>query len=517
MDKKEKSNTKRSFAGTAVLMGVIILAAKLLGLVRDVLVAGHYGTSMEAVAYETASKLPVTLFDLIIGGVVTSAFIPVFNSLMVKKGREEALSFARSYVNFVLCITLVLSVAGILFASPLVSFMAPELDSATHELAVQLTRILFPMIIFTGLAFCFVGYLQSMGEYNIPALISLVSNGIMVAYLLFLDTFCGIVGLAIAMLLGWMAQAAVQIPSVVRLGFTWSIRAPLKTEAIGRAAKNTLPILIGTWTGPVCNLINTRLASGIEDGRGITVLGYANRLYTILVGLFSFVATNLLFPYFSRAAASGDEKETDRLMRMSVKTLVYIIAPITVGILLLAEPFVAVIYENGSFTPADTLLTGEALRCYAVGMLFLAVNEVLVKAFFAAEKTKLPMFSSLCAMVVNIVVVSVFGEYLGIGGIALVSGGATAVNVFINWCFAARSRLMRFRLADGADIAKTLVSAVLMIPAVLWASSLTDVYILKLLFGAGIGMLVYFPLTILLRCEVCRAILQKKKGSQVNS
>ena len=319
------------------------------------------------------------------------------------------------------------------------------------------------------------------------------------------------------MLLGWMAQAAVQIPSVVRLGFTWSIRAPLKTEAIGRAAKNTLPILIGTWTGPVCNLINTRLASGIEDGRGITVLGYANRLYTILVGLFSFVATNLLFPYFSRAAASGDGEETDRLMRMSVKTLVYIIAPITVGILLLAEPFVAVIYENGSFTPADTLLTGEALRCYAVGMLFLAVNEVLVKAFFAAEKTKLPMFSSLCAMAVNIVVVAVFGEYLGIGGIALVSGGATAVNVFINWCFAARSRLMRFRLSDGADIAKTLASAGLMIPAVLWASSLTDVYILKLLFGAGIGMLVYFPLTILLRCEVCRAILQKKKGSQVNS
>ncbi|MBE6569821.1 MAG: murein biosynthesis integral membrane protein MurJ [Ruminococcaceae bacterium] len=513
MDNKQP-NTKRSFAGTAVLMGVIILAAKLLGLVRDVLVAGHYGTSMEAVAYETASKLPVTIFDLVIGGVVTSAFIPVFNSLMVKKGKEEAMSFARSYVNFVLCITIILSLLGILFASPLVTFMAPELDSGTHALAVQLTRILFPMIIFTGLAFCFVGYLQSMGEYNIPALISLVSNGIMVAYLLLLDTRCGIVGLAIAMLLGWMAQAAVQIPSVMRLGFTWSIRAPLKTEAIGRAARNTLPILIGTWTGPVCNLINTRLASGIEDGRGITVLGYANRLYTILVGLFSFVATNLLFPYFSRAAASGDDEETDRLMRMSVKTLAYIIAPITVGIILLAEPFVSVIYENGSFTPTDTLMTGEALRCYAVGMIFLAVNEVLVKAFFAAEKTKLPMISSLCAMAVNVAVVALFGEYLGIGGIALVSAGATALNVFINWCFSAGFRLMRFRGADVLDIAKTLFSAFVMIPAVLFASAYTETPILQLVFGAGAGMLVYFPLTLVLRCDVCRAILQKKKGSE---
>jgi len=244
------------------------------------------------------------------------------------------------------------------------------------------------------------------------------------------------------------------------------------------------------------------------------VLGYANRLYTILVGLFSFVATNLLFPYFSRAAASGDDEETDRLMRMSVKTLAYIIAPITVGIILLAEPFVSVIYENGSFTPTDTLMTGEALRCYAVGMIFLAVNEVLVKAFFAAEKTKLPMISSLCAMAVNVAVVALFGEYLGIGGIALVSAGATALNVFINWCFSAGFRLMRFRGADVLDIAKTLFSAFVMIPAVLFASAYTETPILQLVFGAGAGMLVYFPLTLVLRCDVCRAILQKKKGSE---
>ena len=198
----------RSFAGTAVLMGIIILAAKILGLVRDMMVAAHYGTdTAEAIAYETASRLPVTLFDLVIGGVVTSAFIPVYNSLLVKKGKTEALDFARSYVNLILVITLIIAVFGIAFASPLTEFMAPELDAATHILAVKLTRILFPMIVFTGLAFSFVGYLQSMGEYNIPAVISLVSNGIMVGYLLTLNPVFGITGLAVAMLLGWAAQA----------------------------------------------------------------------------------------------------------------------------------------------------------------------------------------------------------------------------------------------------------------------------------------------------------------------
>ena len=128
-----EQQNKRSFAGTAVLMGVLILAAKVLGLVRDTLVAGAYGTSsMEAIAYETASRLPVTVFDLVLGGVVTTAFIPVYNSLLVKKGRGEALDFARSYVNLVLLITLAIALVGTVFASPLVHFMAPEVEPVLY-------------------------------------------------------------------------------------------------------------------------------------------------------------------------------------------------------------------------------------------------------------------------------------------------------------------------------------------------------------------------------------------------
>ena len=515
----EQQNTRRSFAGTAVLMGIIILAAKILGLVRDMLVAREYGTtSIEAIAYETASRLPVTVFDLVIGGVVTTAFIPVYNSLLVKKGREEALAFARSYVNLILLITLVIALVGVAFASPLVSFMAPLLDEVTHSLAVRLTRILFPMIIFTGLAFSFVGYLQSMGEYNIPAVISLVSNGIMVGYLLTLNPFCGITGLAVAMLLGWAAQAMVQIPSLRRLGFSWKLRTPLYTEPIRRALRNALPILFSTWTTPVCTLINTRLASGIEGGRGITVLGYANRLYTILVGLFSFVATNLLFPYFARAAAAGENEETDRLMRISVKTLAYIIAPITVGIVLLAEPFTALLYEKGSFTADDTVLTARALSCFALSMVFLAVNEVLIKGFFAAEETKVPMVSALIAMAVNVGVLTVLsgvcGDKVTVGLIALLSGGATFLNMTINAVRAHRRGMMRLRKSDWLDLAKTILAALLMAPAVRFVSLRFTSDFAMVAIGAVVGMAVYFPLTLLFRCECITGIvksLRKRK------
>ncbi|MBQ8370503.1 MAG: hypothetical protein IJY35_11045, partial [Clostridia bacterium] len=166
---------KKSLSKSAALMGVIILLSKVMGLVRDSMIASAYGTTEAAIAYETASKLPVTIFDFVLGGVVTSAFIPVYNSIAVKKGKKDALAFAQSYVNLILVITAALSVIGTVFAPALVSLIAPELEGTTASLASYLTRIMFPMVIFVGLAFSFVGFLQSEGEYNIPAVISLVS------------------------------------------------------------------------------------------------------------------------------------------------------------------------------------------------------------------------------------------------------------------------------------------------------------------------------------------------------
>ena len=271
----------------------------------------------------------------------------------------------------------------------------------------------------------------------------------------------------------------------------YKLTAPLRTPEIARAAKNTLPILIATWTTPVCNLINTRLASGIEGGRAITALDYANRLYIIIVGLFSFVATNLLFPYFARAAASGDSEESDRLTRTSLKTLVFIIAPIAVGVMVLAKPFISLIYERQVFTASDTAMTAEALRFYAVGMLFAACGEVLVKAFFAAEQMKLPMISSLISMSANIAAVvlvqALLGESFGVGAIALISALATLCNMAVNLGFAYHKGLISFVPKDWLDCAKSVLAALGMGAAVWFLASET----------AGMGKLVSFALPVL--------------------
>lgn len=509
----------RQLARSAILMGVIILASKFLGLMRDIMVASAYGTTEAAIAYSTASKLPITIFDFILGGVVTSAFIPVYNSIAVKDGKKEALTFSQSYLNLILAITTALTVLGVLFAPWLVGIIAPELSESTAVLATELTRIMFPMVIFVGMAFSFVGFLQSEGEYNIPAIISLVSNVIMVAYLFTLNGKFGVKGLAIAMLAGWIAQAAVQFPAVLKRGFRFKLTAPLGTPEIARAAKNTLPILIATWTTPLCNLINTNIASGIEGGRAISALDYANRLYIIIVGLFSFVATNLLFPYFARAAASGNSGESDRLTRSSIRTLTFIIAPISVGVAVLAPQFISLIYENGVFSSSDTAITAEALRAYSVGMIFASVCEVLTKAFFAVEKTKIPMVSSLISMAVNVAVILIFGKSLGIGGIALVTVLATLVNMAINLAAAYKHKIITHCAGDVWGIAKSLISAIIMGGGVWYVSSLTAGLskVLSLLIPVACGIAVYAVVAIILRSEEIRSILGifKKKGDTV--
>lgn len=487
-------------ARTAIFMVAAVLASKVLGMLRDVLVAGAYGTTDAAVAYETASRLPILVFDLVIGGVVAASFIPVFNEILVREGKDVAFDYANRYINLLFVLTAGLSLCGAIFSSPLVELLAPGLAEETHALAVLLNRIMFPMMLFMALAYALVGLLQSLGEFNIPALMSLASNAIMVLYLLFLNDRFGIVGLAAAMLLGWAAQAVMQMPRAHQLGYRWRPTSLKLTPAIRRSLKMALPILVSTWMQPVCNLINTRFASGIAEGRAITAIGYANRLYIIIVGVFSFVATNLLFPYLSRATAEGENDEAERLTGLSLKLLGLIILPIAFGAAVLAEPMIGIIFERGAFTAEDTALTAAALRCFAIGMPFMALNEVYTKLLFSRQQPKPAMVTSIIAMAVNFGLVSLLAARFGVGGIAAASAAAVAVNALLNHLWLRRTGTRLLSGADWLDFAKMLLAAATMSAAVrlVWIS-LPLGRLASTVFAVAAGVAVYAAVILLLR------------------
>lgn len=502
----------KHIASTAIFMVLVTVIAKALGLLRNMLLASNFGTSMDSVAYEAASRLPLTLFDFALGGVVTAAFIPIFNELIVKKGKDSAFAFANRYFNLILCITVAISVCGIVFSSPLISFLAPKLDGEVKALAASLSRLMFPMIIFTGIAYCYVGVLQSFEKYTLPAIMSLVSNLVMVLYFYTLCDKFGVWGLSVSLVVGWFLQAAIQAPAAHKLGFRFKPTLSFNDTYIIRALKMSLPILVCSWLQPVCNAINTRFASGFEDGSAISMVNYANNLYIIIVGVFSFVATNLLFPKLSRAEAVGDSDGARQFAGGSVKILLYLMIPLSAGIYLLAEPIIRTIYMRGAFTAHDAEMTASLLKYLALGIPFMSANEVLTKLFFAMKKVKEPMTASITAIVVNIALVTVLVNVIGLNGVAVASSVTIALCAILNFVFVSRSGAVLLA-KDFFDIAKSIVSTAVMSACVYFVRGAVNISndILLLVVLGGIGVVVYGVLLLILSPTEIRNILKRRK------
>jgi len=207
---------------TVGFMFIMILVSKILGQAREMIIASVYGTGDAANAFYAASTLPLNLFDIVFASSVSSAFIPVYNTYIEKKGEAEGDRFASAFVNFIFLISLILCIILIILASPLVGVIAKGLAGNAKILAKNLTVIMMPVMIFACLTFSTVGILQSKGEFNIPAVISLVSNGAVIIYLLFFNDKFGITGLAFSLLIGWILQFAVQLPAVKKIGFSYN-------------------------------------------------------------------------------------------------------------------------------------------------------------------------------------------------------------------------------------------------------------------------------------------------------
>lgn len=426
---------------TASFMVVATLLAKVFGLLREMFLASTFGTNYIADSFVAASNVPLTLFDMIIGGVISSTFIPIFNEYLEKdKDKDEpearAMRFANLYVNTILLITFVITVLGVVFSKQLISVLAPGLEGEANALAVSLSMILFPMLIFTGLAYSFVGILQSFGEYNIPSVISLVSNGAIIAYFIVFSDKFGVYGLAVAMLIGWGLQALVQVPWLKKFGFSYRPMLSFRDDGIRSAARLALPMLVSTWVQPLCTLINTVLASYAS----VSALNYANKLYLIVTGVFSFVVTNLIFPMMSRASVAGKKDEVKEMTVTSLKSIAAIILPIMVIFFLMSGNITSIIYERGEFNGESVMLTAGALKYYSLGMLTYAFCEIMNKSFFAMHNSKTPMITSVSSIVVNIVLCVLFfsGFDMGLKGLALAAALSSVVNAALLYFFLCR-------------------------------------------------------------------------------
>ena len=453
-------------ARTVSWVMAITLIGKMLGLYRDRLLAVHYSVGMEANAFFTASRIPRVFFDAVFASAIAACFIPVFSEYLEKRGREEAQRFAGQFISVIVLLTGGLSVLGMLFPGPLVALFADYDDPATTALAVSLTRVLFPTVLFSGAAFSFVGVLQAQDRFTAPALMSAVSNGAIIAYFLLLDDQLGIYGLAGAYLLGWLLQAAIQLPSLKRTGFVFHPSLSLRSEGMKKVFALMGPVMVSTWVQPINLVINSRFGSRLDDGGGVSVLEYSTNLYLVIAGTFILSVTNVIFPRLSRMAAGERQGELEDALRTSLHGTLFFVLPMAAGLMLLSRPLISFLYGGGQFDGQSVALTSSALTWLSLGMVGYAVQNILSRAYFARQKGMAPLVAGACSIGANLLLCALLVEPLGIVGLALSSAVSSTVYALLLMI-----PMQRERVVDGGllrDLGKMLLCTLLMAAAV-WA------------------------------------------------
>ncbi len=508
---------KKNMMKTLSTVVIITAVSKILGLLRDVVFAQIYGDSVEATAYFAALKIPTQIVDIVLSSAIVSTFIPVFNEVLQKSGEEKANKFAGNFINIVAVIATVISIIGIIFAPLLVNLLASGFEGYTYELTVNLVRITFPMIIFTAMAFSFVGFLQSYGEFNIPSGISGISNLAVILFLLFFSSRFGITGVCYFTVFAWFLQLIIQVPMAKKFGYDFKFGLNFHDENIKKVIKLAIPILISTAVLPINNLVSMNFASNMPQG-SIPALEYAYKLYVVIYGIFTYAVGNIIFPELSREGSKDDNTGFIALINKSFNLITFILLPLTLGIMFYSKDIVALIYQRGSFDLNATMNTSQALFFYAIGIIGAGIVEIMNKSFYAKQNTKVPLIVGICVIITNLILCFVLSKTsLGFAGLAL----ATAINAIINGVILTiilnkyQSGILNkdlfkyiFKIVISSACMMVVVFGVnTLMNSVLTESVLND--IIRVGAGSLSGLIVYFILTYILKVNEFRNLIKQ--------
>ncbi|MBZ0168640.1 MAG: murein biosynthesis integral membrane protein MurJ [Kofleriaceae bacterium] len=426
----EQEHRGRIARAAGVVSGATLLS-RILGFVRDLIIARAFGAGTATDAFFAAFRLPNMLRELLGEGALSAAFIPVFTESFRTRGRESAWRLAWTVLTMLMLLLLAVSSVGIVFAPWLIRLIAPGFHAIPSklDLAVYLTRMMFPYILFIGVAALFMAILNSQGHFATPALSPSVLNIAMIACALYLTPYVDppIAALAIGVLIGGVGQLVMQIPAIWRRsrGVQWGI--DVADPAVGRITRLMTPGIAGLAITQVNVFIGTLLASLMGEG-GISILYYAFRLIQLPIGLFGVAIATAAFPTMAKQAANRSLGEVAATVAYAIRLVLFVTLPSMVGLIVFRVQIIQLLFERGAFDRTVTLATAEVVLFYAFGLGAYVSNRILVPAFYSLQDTATPVKIGMVAVVVNIVSSLLLMRPLGLGGLAL----ATALSSFVN-------------------------------------------------------------------------------------
>jgi len=433
------SRAERLNTRAAGVVGLAVLCSRLLGLAREQIFAALFGGGRVMDAFTIAFRIPNLLRDLFAEGALSTAFVTVFSRTAALEGTAAAWRLADKVATLTVVALSAITVLGILSAPWLVALLAPGFDPAKAALTVTLTRIMWPFILLVSLAALVMGMLNARNVFGMPAMASSFFNlgsivaGVVLGY--WLDPHFGpraILGLAIGTLIGGALQLLVQLPTLRREGYRY--RPDLRWGDAGVRAILRLmgPSVIAASTTQVNVLVNSVFASELGDGPTFW-LTVAFRLMQLPLGVFGVALGTVALPLLARMAATGNTAAFRSELARGMRLAFLMTIPASIGLIVLAEPIISVLYQHGRFGAYETAESAGALRFYALGLCGYAALKVLVNAFYALDRRKTPMVVSFIAVGLNLLLNWVFTRELGWGhrGLAFSTACVASSNFLI--------------------------------------------------------------------------------------
>ena len=412
-----------------------LLLGQLVGLVRSILVAGTFGVSPELDAFTAANRVSETLFLLVAGGALGSAFIPTFTGLLARAEKDSAWRLASALANAVLLILSLLAVLLAVFAPQVVRYaLAPGFSEKPElfTLTVSLLRIQLISTVLFGLGGLIAGILNAHQIFLIPALTPAMYQLGIIFGTVFLSPRMGIYGLAWGVVIGALAYLLVQIPILVKQKGAYSLTFGFENPDVRKVIFLMGPRLLGVAVVQLNFWVNTNLASQMQAG-SVASITYGFSLMLMAQAAIAQSVAIAAMPTFSAQHALGKIDEMRSSLAASLRGVILLALPASVGLILLREPLISLLYQRGEFNEHDVQLVAWALLWYAVGLVGHSVMEMLTRAFYAQQDTKTPVLIGAIAMGLNVVFSFMFASWFSQmgwmphGGLALANSLATAL------------------------------------------------------------------------------------------
>ncbi len=428
---ENKSSAGSRIAKSTLAITGFLLVGKVFGFFRESLTAYVFGASKEMDAFSLAQAATAMIASFVTQAIATT-YIPSAQKAESDHGPSRKNYFTNNLLMVTSLVSFVLIILGILFPNQIALLSASQADPETYAIVVKLIQVGMPVVLFSSWVGVMEGYLQHGGKFAATGAIAIPLNLTYIVYLALFSHHVGIIGLTIASVLGILAQFIFLLPNAMKIGYRPKLVADFQDKYVREAIVLALPVFVSVSVNDINTIVNRNLASGMGQGAA-SILYYSNKMNTMIIGIFITAITAIVFPILTRTLGSGDMKLGKKVMNASVKTVLFITVPATVGLIILARPIIEIAFVRGSFTAANGVAATSTLRCYSLSLISISVINVLNRIYYSIGDTKTPFYVGVTNVIINVGLNLLVARHFGTNGLAASVSIATTIAVFISF------------------------------------------------------------------------------------